>query len=304
VKLRIHRLDREIVAQEAPEPEVRKRERALVELKGSVQTRREDVAQWDPAQLHQVLSGKHHLRTGEGSGARLLFFDVSTVDLLENTEVSITRIAKRRGGKAVDIVLKTWLGKTVVRAVRFIDPSSTFRVDTPTASTVVRGARFTVQVTEEGTTEIELENGTAEVRLGGEIVTVDVGERITLSPSGTYKTERVFEPDADFVVNKVDASWETPEETFDLTLTETEINHFLAAMSAEDSEFFLEDTQVWFVDDEARIETTVVVPVRFDLAASMGVVVEGGRLKPKLTALAAGVALPIPRPILDLAPRR
>ena len=273
----------------------------LIELKGSVQTRPEEVEQWDPARLHQIVSGKQRLRTGEGSGARLLFFDVSTVDLLENTEVSVTRVAKRRGGKAVDVVLKTWVGKTVVRAVRFIDPSSTVRVDTPTASTVVRGARFTVVVSEEGTTEIELEDGTAEVRLGGETVKVEVGERITLSSDGTYKTERVFEPNADFVVNKVETSWEAPEETFDVTLTETEINHFLAAMSEQDSEFFLQDTQIWFVEDEARIATTVTKPARFDLAASLGIAVEDGRLKPDLNSVAAGVALPIPAPILDLA---
>ena len=273
----------------------------LVELKGSVQTRHEDVEQWDPAHLRQIVSGKQRLRTGEGSGARLLFFDVSTVDLLENTEVSITRVAKRRGGKAVDVVLKTWIGKTVVRAVRFIDPSSTFRVDTPTASTVVRGARFTVAVDEEGTTEIELDNGTAEVRLGRETVKVEVGERITLATDGTYRKERAFEPDAGFVVNKVGTSWEAPEETFDVTLTETEINHFLAAMSEQDSEFFLDDTQIWFVEDEARIEATVTTPARFDLAASLGIAVEDGRLKPDLNSIAAGVALPIPAPILDLA---
>lgn len=273
---------------------------SLTELKGMVQTRHEDEIQWEPAHLNQLLWRKHWVRTGTESSARLLFFDVSTVDLEEETEVSIAQVSKRRGGSAVDVVLKVWLGKMAVRAVRFVDPSSSFRVDTPTASTVVRGARFTMQVAEDGTTQIDLEAGSAEVEVNGEVVTLVMGQRITLEPSGLYEIEQVFEPNAQLVADKAQAAWDAPGDTFRLELTETEVNQALAAVSQQ-PDFFLRDTQVWFVDDEMRMATTVVEPTRFDLSAAVGFQVVDGKVKPEVRAIAAGVALPVPGPVLNPA---
>ena len=68
----------------------------LAEMKGIVQTRHEDEPQWEPARLNQLLWHDHRVRTGTGSSARLLFFDVSSVDLEEETEVSIAQVSRRR----------------------------------------------------------------------------------------------------------------------------------------------------------------------------------------------------------------
>jgi hypothetical protein len=271
---------------------------SLVELKGIVQTRHEDETQWEPAHLNQLLSRRHRVRTGTGSSARLLFFDVSTVDLDEETEVTVAQVSRRRGGDAIDVLLKVWFGKTAVRAVRFVDPSSSFRVDTPTASTVVRGARFTMQVAEDGTTQIDVEEGQAEVEVQGDTVVLVMGERITLEPDGLYQVERIFEPNAQLVADKANAAWYAPGDDFRLELTENEVNQFLAAMGQQ-PDFFLRDTQVWFVDGEARVATTVVEPARFDLSAATGVRVVDGEARPKVRAIAAGVALPVPGAVLD-----
>jgi hypothetical protein len=273
----------------------------VVELKGMVQTRHEDEAQWQPASLNQLLWRKHSIRTGTASGARLLFFDVSTVDLEEETEVSIVQLVKRRGGQAVDVVLEVWLGKTAVRAVRFVDPSSSFRVDTPTASTVVRGARFTVQVDEDGTTQVDLEEGSAEIEIGDQVVLLAMGERITLDPDGLYETERIFEPDGQIMFDKVGAAWNTVGDEFRLELTENEVNQYLAFVSEQQPDFFLRDTQIWFVDGEARVATTVVEPAHFDLSAAVGAEVVSGEIKPKVRSVAAGVALPVPGSVLNPA---
>lgn len=272
----------------------------LVELKGIVQTRHEDETQWEPARLNQLLWRKHWVRTGTGSSVRLRFFDVSTVDLEEETEVSITQVSKWRGGNGADIVLKVWFGNLAVRAVRFVDPSSSFRVDTPAASTVVRGARFTVQVAEDGTTHIDLEEGKAEVEVNGETIALVMGERITLDPSGLYEIEQIFEPNAQLVADKITAAWEAPGDDFRPELTENDVNQFLTAMSRQ-PDFFLDDTQVWFVDGEARVATTVVDPVRFDLSAAVSFQVVDGKVKPRVRAIAAGVALPMPGAVLNPA---
>jgi ferric-dicitrate binding protein FerR (iron transport regulator) len=273
---------------------------SLIELKGIVQARHESSPEWDLARINQLVGRRHRIRTGDNSAAKLLFFDVSTVDLGENTEVSIAQCAKRRGGSAVDVVIKTWVGKTAIRAVRFIDPSSTFRLETPTASTVVRGARFTVEVDKDGTTQIDLEEGKAQVKVQDQIVQLGMGERITLKPDGDYETEQLFIPDAQPVVDKVTESWTAPEEMLDIKLTETEANQFLAAMS-EQSDFFVRDTLVWFVKDEMRIETTVTTPATFDVSTAVQMTVTDGHLDPEFRSLSAGVALPIPAPILNMA---
>ena len=273
---------------------------SLAELKGVVQTRHEEQVQWQPARLNQLLWREDRVRTGAGSSARLRFFDVSTVDLEEETEVSIAQVSRRRGGNRIDVVVKVWLGQTAVRAVRFVDPSSSFRVDTPTASTVVRGARFNVQVAQDGTTQIDLEQGQAEVEINGETVVLVMGERMTLEPGGLYEVEQVFEPNARLVAEKTDAAWYAPGDEFRLELTETEVNQYLAAMSQQ-PDFFLQDSQVWFVDDEARVATTVVQPARFDLSAAVGCRVVNGEARPRVRAIAAGVALPVPGPVLNPA---
>ncbi len=273
---------------------------SLSELRGLVHTRQGDQAQWEPAHLNQLLGREHWVRTGTSSGASLLFFDVSTVDLEEETEISIAQVSKRRGGNDVDVVLKVWLGETAVRAVRFLDPSSSFRVDTPTASTVVRGARFNVQVADDGATQIDLEAGSAEVTVNDQVVDLAMGQRITLEPNGLYKVEQVFEPDAQPVINKVNAALAAPGNEFRLELMENEVNQFLAAMS-QHTDFALRDTQIWFVDGEARVATTVVDPTRFDLSMALDIQVEDGEIKPQMKAMAAGVILPLPISLLSPA---
>jgi len=272
----------------------------LVELKGMVQARQEENVQWEPAHLNQLLRRKDWIRTGAESSARLRFFDVSTVDMEEETEISIAQVSKRRSGNGATVVLKVWLGKTAVRAVRFVDPKSSFRVDSPTASTVVRGARFSMTVDKDGTTQIDLEEGTAEVEVNGETVVLAMGERITLDPDGLYEIEQVFEPDAQLLADKIVAAWQVPGDEFQPELTENDVNQFLAAVSQR-PDFFLDDTQVWFVDGEARVATTVAEPARFDLSAALSFEVEDGHIKPKVRAMAAGVFLPVPGPVLDQA---
>lgn len=270
----------------------------LTQLKGVVQHQPANQARWAPAQLNQLLWRKDRLRTGSESTAQLLFFDVSSVALEENTEVSIVQVAKRRGGSAIDVVLKTWAGKVAVRAVRFVDPSSTFQIDTPTASTVARGARFSVQVAEDGTTRIEMEEGKAEVKMADTTMSLTMGQRITMKPDGYYEVDQMFEPDPKLVYDKLNTAWYAPGSNWQIDLTETEVNQFLTAQSRQ-PDFPFKDTQVWFLDDEVRVATTVVKPALFDLSGAMSAKVENGQIKPTIKQFAAGVAIPLPEAVLS-----
>jgi hypothetical protein len=102
------------------------------------------------------------------------------------------------------------------------------------------------------------------------------------------------------VADKIVEAWEAPGDEFRPELTENDVNQFLAAVSQQPG-FFLEDTQIWFVDGEARVATTVAEPTRFDLSAALSFEVEDGQIKPKIRAMAAGVFLPVPGLVLDQA---
>jgi hypothetical protein len=255
---------------------------------------------WNPVQVNQLLWGRDWMRTKQGSGARLRFLDVSTAELGENTEITIEQLALRRGGSAATIVLKTWAGTTAVRAVRLVDPSSFLRLDTPTASTVVRGARMTVQVGQGGKTQIDLQQGSAEVQIEDQRVALDMGERIAVEPGGAYHKERVFWPDAQLVRDRVQEAWAAPGEGFYLELSEDEVNQFLVATSQQ-AEASIRDPEVWFTAGEVRLFATLVEPAPLDICATIDLPVVNGELEPRIALAMAGVALPVPAAALDRA---
>lgn len=270
----------------------------LVNLKGMVHTWHEGTVQWEPAYLNQVLGRRHWVRTGPGSGARLLFFDVSTVDVEGETQLNISDIARRRSGNGARAMFEVWFGKIIVRVVRFVDPSSEVQIDTPSASTVVRGAHLSVAVEDDGTTQIDVESGQAEVIVNGETIIVGMGQRFTQTPDGHYQSEQIFQPDAQPVYDKVDAAFASPGDEFYLELTESEMNAWLIAMSQQPDASF-RNPQMWFLEDETRIAATVLEPIEIDVTASVTFEVVNGKIESHIQDIAAGVNLPLPASLFD-----
>jgi hypothetical protein len=272
----------------------------VIELKGVVQTHGARDGLWRPVQVNQLMRAKDWMRTAKEASARVRFFDVSTADLQENTEITIEQLGKRRQRDSGNVTVKLWAGEMAVRAVRLMDPSSSLRIETPTASTVVRGARFTVQVGEEGQTQIDLHEGNMDVAIGDEVVSLGMGERITTDAGSGYQRERVFEPNAQLVIDRIDAAWTAPGEAFRLDLPENEINQFLAAASGQPG-VPVRDAQLWFTDGRARIAATLLEPMEMDLSATIEIRVVNGRLDPQIKLNTAGVGLPVPTALLEQA---
>jgi hypothetical protein len=272
----------------------------VVEIRGVVQSQRKNQMAWNPVQVNQLLWGKDWMRTKQGSGARLRFLDVSTAELGENTEITVEQLAIRRGGSAAHVVLKTWAGTTAIRAVRLVDPSSFFRLDTPTASTVVRGARMTVQVEQGGRTQIDLQQGGAEVQIKDTSIALGMGERISVEPGGAYHKERIFWPNAQLVRDRIQGAWSAPGETFQLELPEDEINQFLVATSLQ-PDSAIRSPEIWLTADEARLFATLANPAPMGLCATIEIQVVNGELKPRTKLVTAGVAVPVPATALDRA---
>lgn len=273
----------------------------LDELSGLVHVQRKDELDWNPAQLNQLLWGKDWIRTGAGSSARLRFFDVSTADVGSSTKVMVERVARKRGGDSGSVSLKMWSGDLAVRAVRFVDPGSIFRVDTPTASTVVRGARFTVGIEPDGGTRVEVQQGSAEVRVEGESHSVGMGEELTVGAGGKVERRRVFEPDAAPLQNRIEDAWAVPGADYQVELPEDELNQFLAAVVGSQEGLPVRDPQIWLAGNQALLSATVIEPIELDASVVLEIQVVEGKLALRIKVGAGGLPLPVPGPVLDMA---
>lgn len=269
----------------------------LTDLKGIVQKKAEGASEWQTARNHDIVRNNDRVRTEELSGATLVFFDVSKVRLDEKTDVSVVEVSSRRGGSAVNIVLKTWAGRTWVRAVRFVDPGSTVRIDTPTASTVVRGARLTVEVAEDGSTRIDVEQGSATVTAGEQRVELAMGQRANVSAAAEVSTERLFTPDMRPLMDKGQAALDSPEKEFVLEIEEQELNQFLVAYVDENINF-ASDPQIWFLDDVGIIGASVTEPFKAEVNIAFSLLVEDGQLRPRIRSVSAG-GVPVPSQLAD-----
>ena len=104
-----------------------------------------------PAQAGTEIDDGATLRTGQQSAASLLFFDGSTVDVAETTEVSVDELRPRSSG-GLTISLSQSFGRTLHRVVSLTGPEDTYEVKTPSGVASVRGTVFSVVVSDVSTT--------------------------------------------------------------------------------------------------------------------------------------------------------
>lgn len=269
----------------------------ITDLKGIVHKQKEGKTEWQVAQNHDLVRNNDRVRTAELSGATLVFFDVSKVSLDENTDISVVEVSSRRAGSSASVVLKTWAGRTWVRAVRFVDPGSTFRVDTPTASTIVRGARLAVEVAEDGATQINVEQGSATVTAGAQRVELTMGQRANISSGAEVTTEQIFTPDMQPLMDKGQAALDSPEKEFHLDIEEQELNQFLVAY-VNDYITFASDPQVWLLKDVAILGVNVTQPFKAEVNVAVSILAKNGQLRLQVRSVSAG-GLPVPGQLAD-----
>jgi cytoskeletal protein RodZ len=250
----------------------------LSELQGVVQTRAESETQWNGATNNQKVAGGERVKTGDASAVTIVFFDTSSVDLDENTEVSVLDAFSTRGEAGGNLMVKNWAGRTSVRMVRFTDPTSEFVVETPTASTTIRGAQADVTVGSDGTTDVSVEVGSAVVTgggasgsalpgeevsksMGGDLslvatryqqggsMTVTAGQMATIDPSGGLNVTQVYTPSPDALTEAVEAAFDAPGTTWTLTVTERMVNDFLASTTTGIQQLGISVPTIWFSEN-------------------------------------------------------
>lgn len=147
---------------------------ALAQIEGIVEVLPDGKEIWQEASDGYVIKPGDRIRTGPASKAILNLFDGSTAALENQTELTIVRMEARRDGLAKVIVLHQWLGETHHRVEPLLDQVSRFQVETSAAIAAVRGTEFTVNVEDDGATEVRVLEGL--VKVTAQNVTVDVNE--------------------------------------------------------------------------------------------------------------------------------
>ena len=154
----------------------------LAQASGVVEVMPAGEDTWRPVAAGERLEVGDRVRTGPASAAQLRFFDGSMADLGAETEITLAQMSARRDGGDRLILLHQWVGRTYHRVQRLPDPDSRYKVETPTAVTVVRGTEFAVVVEADGTTEVVVVQGKVDVIAQATTVQVPAGQKTTVQP--------------------------------------------------------------------------------------------------------------------------
>lgn len=143
----------------------------------------------------QALNANDNVKTEASGHAAIQFPDGSYVRMSPSTEVRINSVQLQRSGnlQAVDVVQK--VGRTFVN-VQHLATGATFKVDGHSVSAQVRGTQFEVLVTTALANLIKVFVGTVSVTgSGGRSVTVNAGQELSASASGTLGSVRPIQAD-------------------------------------------------------------------------------------------------------------
>ncbi|MBN2240677.1 MAG: FecR domain-containing protein [Dehalococcoidales bacterium] len=107
------------------------------------------------------------IKTEDESHALLAFFDGSTIKLDPGTVLEILEMSGQESDTP-SITLNQLIGRTWSRVEKMLDSESAYKIETPSATAVVRGTLFTTEVNASGTTSVTTTLGLVSV-LGEEV---------------------------------------------------------------------------------------------------------------------------------------
>jgi hypothetical protein len=89
------------------------------------------------------------LKTGSDGYVLITFFDGSVIEVESDSEISVEELSKASGGSTT-VRIGQVLGNTINRVENLVDSSSTYEVETPAGSAVVRGTIYRIGVNQYG----------------------------------------------------------------------------------------------------------------------------------------------------------
>jgi hypothetical protein len=164
---------------------------------GDVLVMKAGTDSWTEAEVGMPLEVGDSIKTGDGSSARITFFDGSTIELQAGTEIEITSLGISGDTGPTTITVEQTIGNTISRVTKILDPASRYEVETPTGVVAVRGSAVQVYVIEDGTTwAINLEGDIWAVAQGVELQIPEGRQCISRPGQPPELIELYFQTDA------------------------------------------------------------------------------------------------------------
>ena len=159
---------------------------------GEVLVQKQGSTTWIQAVSGMKLSEGDRLKTGGNGTTQIIFFEGSVVEVGGDSEILLNDLAVAPQTGSTSIQLKQLVGNTVNRVQKLVDSASSYEVETPAGSAVVRGTAFNSFVGPNGFTIIHCDEGAVRFAAGGVTVIVNAGEWSSAMPGGTPSTPSVF----------------------------------------------------------------------------------------------------------------
>ena len=150
----------------------------LTIINGGVSILASGSANWVPGSTGMTLAVGTRINTLPDSKAMITFYDGSTVELDQTTDLEIQNSESK--GQSRKIVLKQILGNSVNRVIELLDPGSRYEIQTPSAYALVRGTLFSVEVDGLKDTIVKVIEKTVIVGAQGQTVSVPAGYQVTV----------------------------------------------------------------------------------------------------------------------------
>jgi hypothetical protein len=148
---------------------------------GEVLIKRADSDSWETAVTGTVLNKGDVIKSGDGSSAEITFFDGSTIELDQSTQIGLTDIHQSDEGSKV-IHIKQDLGNTISRVKKLTDSASSYEVETPAGVASVRGSTLGVYIQPDGSVIVVNIEGDIRVTAEGVEVIIPPGMQSTVKP--------------------------------------------------------------------------------------------------------------------------
>ncbi|MFZ5907875.1 MAG: FecR domain-containing protein [Nitrospirota bacterium] len=143
-------------------------------LQGTVEIQPQDSREWLPLLINSQVPEGSRVRTGEGSGAEIMFDDGHLFFQKAHT-TAVFQYAKRKLDRFAFYKVFLEMGRTMTNIKEATGKESRFLIDTPSALCAVRGTLFRASVDQDATRS-EVLKGLLDVEAVGERVKVSEGE--------------------------------------------------------------------------------------------------------------------------------
>ncbi len=137
---------------------------------------------WEAVSVGTELKQSDKIRTGDDSSALITFFEGSSIELESATEITLSELAVNAATGTTTIKMGQSIGSTVSRVKKLVDSESTYEIQTPSATAMVRGSVGKVIVLNNGITIVLNQEGEWLAYAQGQTVAIPAGWQVTITP--------------------------------------------------------------------------------------------------------------------------